>query len=43
MDDDYSIDLPDTILDPPPRARVQQELNASEDNIQSLWGEIREA
>ena len=42
IDDDYSLDLPDTIMDPLP-PRVQQELNTSEDNIQTLRGEIREA
>ena len=42
IDDDYSIDLPDAIMDPLP-PRVQQELNTSGDNIQSLRGEIREA
>ena len=41
-DDDYSLDLPDAILDPVP-ARLQQELNTSGDNIQTLRGEIREA
>ena len=42
IDDDNSLDLPDDIMDllPP---RVQQELNTSGDNIQSLRGEIREA
>ena len=42
IDDDYSLDLPDAIMDPLP-LRVQQEFNTSGDNIQSLWGEIREA
>ena len=42
IDDDYSLDLPDAIMDPLP-PRVQQELNTSGDNIQSLRGEIREA
>ena len=40
--DNYSLDLPDAILDPVP-VRVQQELNTSGDNIQTLRGEIREA
>ena len=39
IDDDYSLDLPDAIIDPL-QPRVQQELNMSGDNIQ---GEIREA
>ena len=42
IDDDYSVDLPDAIMDPLP-PRVQEELNTSGDNIQSLRGEIREA
>ena len=42
IDDDYSLDLPDAIMDPLP-PRVQQELYTSGDNIQSLRGEIREA
>ena len=42
IDDDYSLDLPDAIMDPLP-PRVQQELNMSGDNIQSLRSEIREA
>ena len=42
IDDDYSLDLPNAIMDPLP-PRVQQELNTSEDNIQTLRGEIREA
>ena len=42
MDDDYSLDLPDAIMDPLP-PRVQEELNTSGDNIQTLRGEIREA
>ena len=42
IDDDYSLDLPDAIMDPLP-PRVQEELNMSGDNIQSLLGEIREA
>ena len=41
-DDDYSLDTPDAIMDPLP-LRVQEELNTSGDNIQSLRGEIREA
>ena len=41
-DDDYSLDLPDAIMDPLP-PRVQQELNTSGDNIQTLLAEIREA
>ena len=41
-DDDYSFDLPDAIMDPLP-PRVQQELNTSGDNIQSLRVEITEA
>ena len=42
IDDDYSFDLPDAIMDPLP-PRVQQELNTSGDNTQTLRGEIREA
>ena len=42
IDDDYSLDLPDAIMDPLP-PRVQQELNMSGDNIQTMRGEIREA
>ena len=42
IDDDYSLDLPDAIMDPLP-PRVQEELNTPGDNIQSLRGEIREA
>ena len=42
IDDDYSLDLPDAIIDPLP-PRVQEELNTSGDNIQTLRGEIREA
>ena len=42
IDDDYSLDLSDAIMHPLP-LRVQQELNTSGDNIQSLPGEIREA
>ena len=41
IDDDYSFDLPDAIMDPP--LRVQQDLNTSGDHIQSLRGEFREA
>ena len=42
IDDDYSLDLPDAIMDPlPPRGL--EELNTSWDNIQSLRGEIRES
>ena len=42
IDDDYSMDLPEAIMDlllP----RVQEELNTSGDNIHTLRGEIREA
>ena len=42
IDENYSLDLPDAIMDPPP-PRVQQERYTSGDNIQSLRGEIREA
>ena len=42
IDDDYSLDHPDAIMDPPP-LRIQEELNTSGDNIQTLRGEIREA
>ena len=42
IDDDYSLDLPDAIMEPLP-PRVQEELNTSGDNIQTLRGEIREA
>ena len=42
IDDNYSLDLPDAIMDPLP-LRVQQELNTSGDNIQTLRGEKREA
>ena len=42
IDNDYSLDLPDAIMDPLP-PRVQAELNTSGDNIQTLRGEIREA
>ena len=42
IDDDCSLDLPNAIMDPLP-PRVQQKLNTSGDNIQSLRGEIREA
>ena len=41
IDDDYSFDLTDAIMDPP--LRVHQDLNTSGDHIQSLWGELREA
>ena len=41
IDDDYSFDLPDAIMDLP--LRVQQVLNTSGDHIQSLRGELREA
>ena len=37
IDDDYSLDFPDAIMGPLP-PRVQQELNTSGDNIQSLQG-----
>ena len=40
IDDDYSFDLPDAIMDPP--LRVQQDLNTSGDHIQCLRGELRE-
>ena len=39
IDNDYGLDFPDAIMDPLP-PRVQQEINTSEDNIQSLRGEI---
>ena len=42
MDDDYSLDLPDAIMDPLP-PHIKQNLNTSGDNIQSLRGETREA
>ena len=42
IDDDYSLDPPDAIMDPLP-PRVQEELNTSGDSIQTLPGEIREA
>ena len=42
IDYDYSLDLPDAIMDPLP-PRIQEELNTSGDNIQTLRGEIREA
>ena len=42
IDDDHSLHLPDAIMDPLP-PRVQQELNTSGDNIQSLRREIKEA
>ena len=41
IDDDYSLDLPDVIMDPL-TPRVQQEYNTSGDNIDTLSGEIRE-
>ena len=41
IDDDYSLDLLDAIMDPLP-LRVQQELNTSGDLIQSLQGKLRE-
>ena len=41
-DDDYSLDLPGAIMDLLP-LRIQEELNTSEDNIQTLRGKIREA
>ena len=41
IDDDYSFDLHDAIMDPP--LRVQQDLNTSRDHIQSLLDELREA
>ena len=41
IDDDYSFDLTDAIMDP--LLRVQQDLNTSRDHIQSLWVELREA
>ena len=40
IDDDYSLDLPDAIMDPLP-PRIQEELNTSGDNIQILRGEIK--
>ena len=42
INDDYSLDVPDTIMDPL-LPRVQEELNTFGDNIQSLRGAIREA
>ena len=42
IDDDHSLDLPDAMMDPLP-PRVQEELNTSGDNIQTLHGDIREA
>ena len=42
IDDDYSLYLPDASMDPLP-PRVQEELNTSGDNIETLRGEIREA
>ena len=41
IDDDYSFDLPDAIMDP--QLLVQQDLNTSGDHIQSLRGKLREA
>ena len=41
IDDDYSFDLHDAIMDPP--LRVQQDLNTSRNHIQSLLDELREA
>ena len=41
VDDDYSFDLPDPPMEPPPD--VQQQLNASGDNLQNLAGEFRQA
>ena len=35
IDDDYNLDFPDAIMDPLP-PRVQEELNTSGDNIQTL-------
>lgn len=40
MDDDYDLDLPDAIMDPP--LDVQQGLNTSGDHIQNLRGELRQ-
>ena len=42
IDDDYSLDLPDAIMDPLP-PRVQEELSTSGDNIETLRVQIREA
>ena len=42
IDDEYSLDLPDAIMDQLP-PRVLEELKTSGDNIQSLRAEIREA
>ena len=42
IDDDYSLELADAFMDPLP-PRVQEELNTSGNNIQSLQGELREA
>ena len=42
INDDYSLDRPYAIMDPLP-PRVQEELNTSQDNMQTLRGEIREA
>ena len=41
VDDDYSFDLPDPPMEPP--LDVQQQLNASGDNLQNLQGELRQA
>ena len=41
IDDDYSFHLPDSPMEPPPD--VQQQLNASGDNLQNLAGELRQA
>ena len=42
IDDDYSLDLRDAIMDQLP-PRVQEELNTTGGNIQTLRGKIREA
>ena len=42
IDNDYSLKLPDAIIDPL-LPRVQEELNTSGDNIPTLRGETREA
>ena len=39
IDDDYSFDLPDAIMEPP--LCVQQDPNTPGDHIQSLRGELR--
>ena len=41
IDDDYNYDLPDPPMEPPPY--VQQQLNASGDNLQNLAGDLRQA